>query len=46
MFFSDTESSVKIGRKVIEDVYHFEESPMLDCNQFIINNKGTGVSAF
>jgi glyoxylase-like metal-dependent hydrolase (beta-lactamase superfamily II) len=36
MFFSGTESSVKIGRKIIEDVYHFEESPMLDCNQFII----------
>jgi len=42
MFFSDTESSVKLGRKVIEDVYHFEESPMLDCNQFIINDKSTG----
>ena len=41
MFFSGTESSVKIGRKVIEDVYHFEESPMLDCNQFIINDKST-----
>ena len=42
MFFSDTKSSVKLGRKVIEDVYHFEESPMLDCNQFIINDKSTG----
>lgn len=39
MFFSGTESSVKLGRKVIKDVYHFEENPMLDCNQFIINNK-------
>ena len=42
MFFSDTESSVKFGRKVIEDVYHFGENPMLDCNQFIINDKSTG----
>ncbi len=39
MFFSGTESSVKLGRKVIKDVYHFEENPMLDCNQFLINNK-------
>ncbi len=42
MFFSDTESSVKLGRKVIEDVYHFQENPMLDCNQVIINDKSTG----
>ena len=42
MFFSGTESSVKLGRKVIKDVYHFEESPMLDCNQFIISDKSKG----
>lgn len=42
MFFSGTESSAKRGRKVIDNVYHFEESQMLDCNQFIVNNVNTG----
>jgi glyoxylase-like metal-dependent hydrolase (beta-lactamase superfamily II) len=42
MFFSNTESSVKLGKKVIERVYYFEESPMLDCNQFIITDRNTG----
>jgi glyoxylase-like metal-dependent hydrolase (beta-lactamase superfamily II) len=42
MFFSGTESSAKCGEIVIEDVYHFEESQMLDCNQFIINDESTG----
>ncbi|GAG94485.1 unnamed protein product, partial [marine sediment metagenome] len=42
MFFSGTESSVKLGRKVIENVYYFQENPMLDCNQVIINDKSTG----
>lgn len=42
MFFPDTENSVKLGREVTEDIYHFEENPMLDCNQFIINDKSTG----
>ena len=42
MFFSGTESSVKLGKKVIEDVYYFEENPMLDCNQFIISDKNKG----
>ncbi len=42
MFYSGTESSEKLGRKVIEDVYYFEENPMLDCNQFIISDKNKG----
>ena len=42
MFFSGTESSVKLGKKVIEGVYYFEENPMLDCNQFIITDKNKG----
>ena len=42
MFFSDTESSVKLGKKVIENVYHFVENPMLDCNQFIISDTSSG----
>ncbi len=42
MFFPDSNSSVKLGRSVIKDVYYFGESPMLDCNQFIINDKSTG----
>jgi len=42
MFFSDTENSIKVGKKVIKDVYYFEENPMLDCNQFIIRDKSTG----
>ncbi|MFX0076703.1 MAG: MBL fold metallo-hydrolase [Candidatus Hermodarchaeota archaeon] len=42
MFFADTESSAKIGRRIIKDVYHFEENPMLDCNQFIFDDDYTG----
>jgi len=42
MLYSGTESSEKLGRKVIEDVYYFEENPMLDCNQFIISDKNKG----
>ena len=42
MFFPDSNSSAKLGRRVLKDVYYFEESPMLDCNQFIINDKSTG----
>jgi glyoxylase-like metal-dependent hydrolase (beta-lactamase superfamily II) len=39
MFFSGSESSIKLGREVIKNLYYFEEAPMLDCNQFIISNK-------
>ena len=42
MFFPDSNSSVKLGRSVIKDVYYFEESPMLDCNQFILVDDRTG----
>ncbi len=42
MIFSGTESSAKRGQQVIYDVYYFEESQMLDCNQFIINDISTG----
>jgi glyoxylase-like metal-dependent hydrolase (beta-lactamase superfamily II) len=42
MFFSGTESSAKLGRKVLKNVYYFEEDPMLDCNQFIISNNSNG----
>ena len=42
MFFPDTNSSIKLGRSVIKDVYYFEESPMLDCNQFILVDGATG----
>jgi len=42
MFFPNTENSAKIGRRVTDNVYYFEENPMLDCNQFIISDKNTG----
>ena len=42
MIYSGTESSAKKGQQVISDVYYFEESQMLDCNQFIINDISTG----
>ena len=42
MFFSGTESSAKLGKKVLKNVYYFEEDPMLDCNQFIISNANNG----
>ncbi len=42
MFFPDSNSSVKLGRSVIKDVYYFGESPMLDCNQFILVDDATG----
>ncbi len=41
MFFPDSKSSVKLGRSVIKNVYYFEESPMLDCNQFILVDNDT-----
>ena len=42
MFFPDTNSSIKLGRSVIKEVYYFQESPMLDCNQFILVDDATG----
>ncbi|MBY9006828.1 MAG: MBL fold metallo-hydrolase [Candidatus Lokiarchaeota archaeon] len=36
MFFTN---SVKIGKEVIEDLFFFPESQMLDCNQYLINNR-------
>ena len=42
MFFPDTNSSIRLGRSVIKDVYYFKESPMLDCNQFILVDDATG----
>jgi hydroxyacylglutathione hydrolase len=42
MFFSGSESPAKRGQKVLEEVYYFEENPMLDCNQFAINDIKTG----
>ena len=42
MFFSDSIGSAKVGRNVIKNVYYFVESPMLDCNQFILVDDATG----
>ncbi len=39
MVISGVSSSIKSGKKVIENVYYFAENPMLDCNQFIIVDK-------
>ena len=41
MFVSGSESPAKRGQKVLEEVYYFEENPMLDCNQFVINDRKT-----
>ena len=42
MFFPDSNNSVKLGRSVIKNVFYFGESPMLDCNQFILVDDETG----
>ena len=42
MFSPDSNSSVKLGRSVIKNIYYFGESPMLDCNQFILVDYETG----
>lgn len=36
LFFGN---SVKNGKEVIEDLFFFSESQMLDCNQYVINNR-------
>lgn len=38
MFFSGISSSKKKGKEVIENLYYFNENPMLDCNQYIIQD--------
>jgi len=42
MFFSGKDSPAKRGQRVMEDIFHFEENPMLDCNQFIISDQKSG----
>jgi len=41
MFFRGS-SSEKGGNKVIDNLYHFSENQMLDCNQYCIINKDNG----
>ncbi len=36
LYFS---SSIKDGKEVIKDLYYFQESQMLDCNQYLIKNR-------
>jgi len=38
MFFSGISGSKKKGKEVIENLYYFNENPMLDCNQYIIQD--------
>jgi glyoxylase-like metal-dependent hydrolase (beta-lactamase superfamily II) len=38
MFFSGISSSKKKGKEVIENLYYFNENPMLDCNLYIIQD--------
>lgn len=38
MFFSGISSSKKTGKEVIENLYYFNENPLLDCNQYIIKD--------
>ncbi|MGB5911790.1 MAG: MBL fold metallo-hydrolase [Promethearchaeia archaeon] len=38
MFFSGISSSKKKGKEFIENLYYFNENPMLDCNQYIIQD--------
>ena len=38
MFFANLNGTVKQGKKVIENLYFFDENPMLDCNQYVLNN--------
>ncbi|MHA1758902.1 MAG: MBL fold metallo-hydrolase, partial [Promethearchaeota archaeon] len=41
MFFSQS-GSVKKGKKVINGLYYFPEILVLDCNQYIIEDKHSG----
>ena len=40
MFFTKDESE-KNGKEVLENLYFFSENQMLDCNQYIIEDKDT-----
>ncbi len=40
MFFS-SDSSAKRSQEVCENLYYYRENTMLDCNQYIINDKNT-----
>jgi len=40
MFFSKDESE-KTGKEVIKNLYYFSENQMLDCNQYIIEDKSS-----
>jgi glyoxylase-like metal-dependent hydrolase (beta-lactamase superfamily II) len=39
--FLDKDDSEKSGKEIISNLYYFSEKPMLDCNQYIINNDET-----
>ncbi len=41
MFFPNS-SSTKIGKKVVENLFYFPETMMLDCNQYVIVDKQSG----
>ncbi|MFX1327558.1 MAG: MBL fold metallo-hydrolase [Promethearchaeota archaeon] len=41
MFFSSGESE-KRGKEVLKNLYYFSENQILDCNQYIIEDKNTG----
>ncbi len=40
MFFSSGESEKK-GKEIVKNLYYFSENQMLDCNQYIIEDKDT-----
>ena len=40
MFF-DKDDSEKLGKEIMSNLFYFPEKPMLDCNQFIVNNDET-----
>jgi hydroxyacylglutathione hydrolase len=41
MFFSNLSGTVKQGKKVVENLYFFNENQMLDCNQYVLVNSDT-----
>jgi glyoxylase-like metal-dependent hydrolase (beta-lactamase superfamily II) len=40
--FLDKDDSEKPGKEIISNLYYFSEKPMLDCNQYVVNNDETG----
>ncbi|MHA2184747.1 MAG: MBL fold metallo-hydrolase [Promethearchaeota archaeon] len=45
--FLDKDDSEKPGKEIIHNLYYFQEKPMLDCNQYIVNNDETNeISVF